>query len=284
MTDLCEERGNLALDHLGSVEEVQIQIDICKGDYLAIIVDNDNNYHALIGVYANKDKNEPKDTVIWCKPSVPVDTMQFKGLDMWLRFHSLNELIYFLITKYNDDIVEINSVYVNANEGNETWTVDDKKTTLDDKAYYGKLWAYINPKTMMPYDDDYWFHQGEQYLVKSLTLAPPQKALKAKRINVKAGVWPGMYMLVGETWIRNKETGQDEHMQIKIPFCKVKSNHSISLEAGGDPITLNIELEAASSKTGNIVEITTYETATKLKRGENGSFYAADGSSEVLFE
>ena len=137
---------------------------------------------------------------------------------------------------------------------------------------------------MTPYDDTYWFHQGEGYIIKSLTLAAPTKKLKAKRINVKAGVWPGMYMLVGETWIRDKDTGNDERMQIKIPFCKVKSNNSISLESGGEPTTFNLELEVANSKTGNLIEITTYETATRLKRGENGNFYAVDGSSEVLYE
>jgi hypothetical protein len=39
---------------------------------------------------------------------------------------------------------------------------------------------------MKPYDDDYWFHQGEPYYVKSLTIAPKGKTLKAQRITVKA--------------------------------------------------------------------------------------------------
>lgn len=286
MTDLCEVDGQVKLDHFGSVEEINLVADICLGDYLAIIVDNNNEYHALIGIYAQKDKNEPKDTVIWYKPAIPVDVSQFKGLDMWLRFSSLNKMIYFLITKYNEDIVAIIPSFINANEGNETWAVDDKKTTVEpvQSNLKGKLWAYINPKTMTPYEDDYWFHQGEPFLIKSLTLAPCGHELKAKRINVKADTWPGMYMLIGETWIRDKETGRDERMQIKIPFCKVKSEHSLSLEAGGDPVTFNLELEVAKPQTGNLIEITTYETATKMKKGDNGCFYAIDGASEAIIE
>jgi len=39
---------------------------------------------------------------------------------------------------------------------------------------------------MSPYEDDYWFHQGEPIYIKSLTIAPKNKKLKANRITVKA--------------------------------------------------------------------------------------------------
>jgi hypothetical protein len=38
--------------------------------------------------------------VYWYKPSVDVNLTQFQGIDMLLRFESVNEMIYFLITKY----------------------------------------------------------------------------------------------------------------------------------------------------------------------------------------
>jgi len=41
------------------------------------------------------------------------------------------------------------------------------------------LWAYVNPKTMQPYDDDYWFHQGETYYKKSLTLSTKDAPINA---------------------------------------------------------------------------------------------------------
>ena len=87
-----------------------------------------------------------------------------------------------------------------------------------------------------------------------------------------------MYMMIGETWIRNK-IGEDERMQIKFPLCKVKSDHSLTLEAGGDPVVFDLELEVAKPKNGNLAEITTYEVSTKMIEGENGCFYAADGST-----
>lgn len=290
MTDLCGENGQIDLDQIGSIEDIVLVKEICEADYLAIIVDNDDNYHALIGVYAQKDKNEPKDTVIWYKPKVPVDVSQFKGLDMWLRFSSINELIYFIITKYENDIHNITPVCINANNGNDFWGVDDKKTTVkelensDALAYKGKLWAYLNPKTMKPYSDDYWFHQGEPFLVKSLTLSTSEKRISGNRIVVKAGVWPGLYMLVGETWIKNSNSHQNERMQIKIPMCKVRSNNTLSLEAAGDPVTFNLDLEVIKPRCGELMEITTYEVEEKKSKNEKGQSYLVDGTTDVILE
>lgn len=284
-TDLIGREGQLDLDQIGSVEDIIIEREICEADYLAIIVDNEDNYHALIGVYSQKENAEPKDTVVWYKPTVPVDVSQFKGLDMWIRFSSLNAMIYFIITKYSENIVDITPAFVNAN--GDTWAVDDKTTTLEsqDEATraQGKLWAYVDPRTMKPYDDEYWFQAGESYYIKSLALSTPKKKIKANKISVSAGEWPGMYMFVGETWIRSYDSGQDERLQIKIPFCKVKSDHSLTLEAEGDPTTFKLELEVAQPRCGSMIEITAYESTQKMKKGENG-YYAVDGSSEVIFE
>ena len=295
MTDLCSQ---IHFDHFGSVEETGLEADICEGDYLAIIVDNNNDYHALIGIYSEKDTDgepyTPKDLVVWYKPKVPVNVNQFKGLDMWLRFQSVNELIYFLITKYNDDIIEINPATINANEYDSPeygkWAVDDKKTTVEINsdeesiAARGRLWAYVNPKTMKPYNDDYWFQQGEVYLIKTLTLTTPQKKIKGKRISVKAGDWPGMYKFEGQTWIREYGSNNDERMQITIPYCKIKSDHSLNLQADGDPVTFNLELEVGKPPMGNMIEITTYEVSQKMIKGENGNYKIADGSKQVTYE
>jgi hypothetical protein len=69
---------------------------LCNAQYLMIQVDNEDNYTAYISNYK----------IAWQKAPT-VDVSQFKGIDMWLRFQSINELIYFLITKYEDDIISI---------------------------------------------------------------------------------------------------------------------------------------------------------------------------------
>jgi hypothetical protein len=89
----------------------------------------------------------------------------------------------------------------------EIYNEDDEERQFD-----GKLWAYLNPRTMKPYLDDYWFHGNEPYYIKSLTLVDKQKELDAKKIIIRADTWPGVYMMVGETYIKNRDTGENEHL------------------------------------------------------------------------
>lgn len=264
-------------------------------DYLAIVVDNNDVYHAYVGkdsaATSDSDVRTSTDSqVTWYIPTKNVVTSQFKGLDMWLRFSGINALIYFILTKYNQDILSI--VPVKRNE-DAVSKVNDGKTVLtdydqnssDNEKLEGRLWAYVNPRTMKPYDDDYWFHQYEPYYVKSVTIAPKGKKIKGNQITIKADQWPGMYMFVGETYIRDKETGEDQRMQIKIPLCKVKSDQTLTLEAEGDPTTFNLDLEVARPRGGAMIQLTAYEISTKMVRdNDTGCYYAIDGSSEVLSE
>lgn len=312
--------NSVLADQYGSLNNINTYLDIEDGDYLAIIVDANDEYHALIGknesvtiendniitesgtTNQHTQRDEfARDAIVWSKPTVAVDVTQFVGLDMWIRFHSINEMIYFMITKYAQDIESIipSTIYstdVNSirNASGETQThqigVDTEITTVEEnedaesRKKEGKLWAYVNPRTMTPFPDDYWFHRGEPVYVKSLTIAPRDKKIKGNRITVKADQWPGMYMVVGETYIRNRDTGEDERMQLKFPMCKVRSDQTITLSADGEPTTFNLNLEVARPKNGIMMEITTYEVAKKLIEGEDGCFFEADGSTEVLSE
>lgn len=265
-----------------------IEIKLKDATFLKIIVDNDNFYSAQI-TSDNLDEKTPTEIVNstnWVETK-EVNLEQFKGMDMWIKFDGMNELTYFLLTKYQDNIHYIGTktidktIYKTEKSNINDETSDD---TNVDKKLEGRLWAYVNPKTMTPYDDDYWFHQGESYYVKSLTLAPKNKKLKSQKITVTAGQFPGMYMLVGETYIRSRDTGEDERMQLKIPLCKVKSNQTLTLQADGDPTTFNMEIEVARPESGIMMEITSYEVAERMIETEEGFIESKDGSTEVLSE
>ena len=143
------------------------------------------------------------------------------------------------------------------------------------------IWAYINPRTMVPYDDDYWFHQGEPYYKKSLTLSTKNNPLKAKRIFIEQGTFPGMYKIVGETYIRNRDTGKDERMQFVFPLCKIKSDQTLTLQADGDPTTFNLDVEVAVPQNGVPMEITFYEVEKEMKMGCGDTMVEKDGSTRI---
>lgn len=144
------------------------------------------------------------------------------------------------------------------------------------------IWAYINPRTMTPYDDDYWFHQGEPYYKKSLTLSTKNNPLKAQRIFVEQGTFPGMYKIVGETFIRNRDTGKDERVQLTFPLCKIKSDQTLTLQADGDPTTFNLDVEVAVPQNGIPMEITFYEVEKEMKAGCSGNMIEKDGSTRIV--
>lgn len=292
---------SLIHDEIGSVVKVTERRNPCEAQYLAIIVDNNNDYHALLGLDNSENKlgnaYYSDNSIEWYQSTIPIDVYQFKGIDMWLRFESINAMIYFLLTKYENDILKIVPSTLDAQEyektwggGNGSWGVDTQVTKCqqnsDGESQFkeGRLWCYLNPHTMKPYDDDYWFSNGEPFYVKSLTMASRGKKLKGRRIVVHADQWPGMYMMVGETYIRNRDTGEDERMQIKFPLCKVKSDHNLILEADGEPTTFNLNLEVARPASGVMMELTSYEVAARTLKEENGCFYAVDGSTLVLSE
>ena len=143
------------------------------------------------------------------------------------------------------------------------------------------IWAYVNPKTMTPYDDDYWFHQGEPYYKKSLTLSTKQNPLKAQKIFVEQGTFPGMYKIVAETYIRSRDTGEDQRVQISLPLCKIKSDQTLTLQADGDPTTFNLDVEVATPQNGVPMEITFYEVEKEMKQGCAGSMVPKDGSTKI---
>lgn len=279
--------------------EVNDTLPLTEAKFLAIVVDNNDVYHAYV---ANQDALDKINTsneshIQWYKPEKEINVNQFKGLDMWIRFEGINEMIYFMLTKYENDILSIVPSFRKTPAGDTEnpdpdAVVNKEKTeiqeydsnTEENRKTEGKLWAYINPRTMKPYADDYWFHQGEPYYIKSLTIAPKNKQIKGNKIIINADQFPGMYMMIGETYIRSQETGEDERMQIKIPLCKVSSEQTITLEASGEPTTFNLNLQVAKPRSGAMMEITAYEVATKMMKGENGCFYALDGSSEVISE
>lgn len=318
-------------------------------NYLAIVVNNNDDYLAFVG-------KGNLSQVTWYLPEEGVNVNQFRGLDMWNKFESINEMIYFILTKYEQNIISIETsyqdypsapgkkytityqeeqaaavaaisykepvikenkseddppvitydlTYVDTNHDTITiknltnrpsvTSVDYPAKVNEDytemKAYDkvdkerendGKLWCYINPRTMTPYLDDYWFHYKEPYYIKSLTIVDEDKQLDAKSITVRADVWPGVYMLVGETYIRNRDTGKDEHLQLVIPQAKVKSEQTLTLQADGEPTVFNLNLEVAQPKSKVLMEINTYKTELKMHREENGCFTAIDGSSEVV--
>lgn len=94
---------------------------------------------------------------------------------------------------------------------------------------------------------------------------------QALEITIDASTFPGSYRVVGDTFIRSKETGRDEAFQFVINNAKVQSSTTITLQADGDPSTFSMTLVAqrATNEDGKqeMMKLIRYEVAAE---GDSG--------------
>jgi hypothetical protein len=83
-------------------------------------------------------------------------------------------------------------------------------------------------------------------------------------IEISANSFPGTYYCVGDTYVRNQTTGEDEFFQIIVPRAKVQSENTITMEADGDPSTFNMNLRVMRGDDGSMMKLVQYE----LSEGE----------------
>lgn len=171
-------------------------------------------------------------------------------------------------------IDRMEKIIVRDKQGLEISTNEQKENLLryyaDDKT--SSYCIYYDEKTMLPL-----FHiengkiegwDGESDVVFKLRLG--QKCLKWTRtVNYKnddinttlgqvlvidADTFPGDYKIVGETYIREQKTGNDQRYQFTINRAQVSTDTSITLQADGDPTTFSMKIDVLEPQNGELIE------------------------------
>lgn len=76
---------------------------------------------------------------------------------------------------------------------------------------------------------------------------------------IDAEHFSGTYKLVGDTVLRNQQTGKDEAFQVTIPNLKFTSNLELGFAAEGDPSTTTFECEVMrDANTGAMIQMVKY--------------------------
>lgn len=94
--------------------------------------------------------------------------------------------------------------------------------------------VFYDPATMEPYPDGTPIAEGEVFYKFTRSVAYEGQSL-GHMIEISANSFPGTYKIVGDTFVRSKETGEDERFQFVIPQAKMTSEQTITLEADGEP-------------------------------------------------
>lgn len=84
----------------------------------------------------------------------------------------------------------------------------------------------------------------------------------AVTITISATKFGGTYRVVGDTIVRNKETGEDEPFQFVIEKAKIQNEVTFTMEAEGDPATFNLPLRVLRDENGNMFKLIKYNIPT----------------------
>ncbi|EOO11477.1 hypothetical protein [Bacillus cereus] len=100
--------------------------------------------------------------------------------------------------------------------------------------------------------------QAPASTVKARVFYQFAKATGAEKIVVSANKFAGYYKVVGDTVLRNADSGQDEAFQIVIHKAKMKSDINLEFKADGEPSVFNLDLEVFPNENGDMVEYIKY--------------------------
>lgn len=83
----------------------------------------------------------------------------------------------------------------------------------------------------------------------------------SQTVEISANTFPGTYMLRGDTFARNKDTGVDEQFQFVVYQAKMGAENTITLQADGDPSTFSMTMRVLRPTGGKMMELIKYNLA-----------------------
>lgn len=130
--------------------------------------------------------------------------------------------------------------------------------------------VYIDLATMDPYQDGAPIAEGEVYLKWTRSIAYGGNSL-GNTIEISAEEFPGTYKIVGDTFARNKITGEDQRFQFVIPQAKMSSEQTITLEAEGDPTVFDMTLNVLRPEDGVMVKLIQYDVVENEEENDGST-------------
>lgn len=130
--------------------------------------------------------------------------------------------------------------------------------------------VFYNPATMEPYEDGTPIAEGEVFLKYTRSVAYDGESL-GRMIEISADKFPGTYKVVGDTYARAKDTGEDERFQFIIPEAKMGSEWSLTLEADGDPVVFDMNMTVLRPDDGVMVKFIQYNVVENDEQNDGSN-------------
>lgn len=130
--------------------------------------------------------------------------------------------------------------------------------------------VYIDLATMQPYQDGAPIAEGETFLKWTRFVAYGDNSL-GTTIEISADKFPGTYKVVGDTFTRNKDTGEDQRFQFVIPQAKMSSEQTITLQAEGDPSVFSMKLTVLRPDDGVMLKLIQYDVVENEEENDGST-------------
>lgn len=141
--------------------------------------------------------------------------------------------------------------------------------------------VYIDLSTMQPYQDGAPIAEGEVYLKWTRSMAYGDNSI-GKTIEISAEKFPGTYKVVGDTYARNKTTGEDQRFQFVIPQAKMTSEQTITLEAEGDPTVFSLSMTVLRPDDGNMLKLIQYDVVENTEENDGSTMIKGTENLNLL--
>lgn len=130
--------------------------------------------------------------------------------------------------------------------------------------------VYIDPNTMLPYPDGTPIAEGETVIKWTRSVAYEGNSLGHK-IEISADKFPGTYKIVGDTYVRSKETGEDERFQFVVNQAKMSSDQTIELSADGDPVVFSMDVTVLRPDSGVMMQFIQYDVVENEEENDGST-------------
>lgn len=111
--------------------------------------------------------------------------------------------------------------------------------------------------------DYYYLKYGTTYLKRTRTIDEDVNDITfiGTDLSIDVDTFPGEFLIVGETYIREQQTGKDRRLQFVINRAAISASTKIQLQASGNPSTFSIDVDVLVPKTDkkSMIELRKYD-------------------------
>lgn len=179
--------------------------------------------------------------------------------DEWVDSLTYDDYVINKVTnQYGEELI-IDKLFRTVKDGNNimTGSGDDYGPEMTESNDYYLVYFSILKR------DYYYLKYGTVYLKRCRVIDEDVNDITflGTNLSIDTDTFPGEFLIVGETYVREQQTGKDRRLQFVINRAAISASTKIQLQAGGNPTTFSIDVDVLRPKTKkkSMIELIQYD-------------------------